>query len=198
MKKIMIMLAFLMVVSGTASAAQLLTNPGFEAGDLSGWTKSYGDITPTEANIREGNYAARCWWDGNLNQRVPIIPGTAYTLTASAYIPSGGVGSWGSYVGLDWLRADGTKIEGTGWSYAPQNDTRGVWHDYSSGAQIAPVNAYYGAATLGTWQSNATPANPTDFDNFALNGQPIPEPASMLLLGSGLVGLFGVTRKKRS
>ena len=198
MKKIMIMLAFLMIVSGTASAAQLLTNPGFEAGNTSGWTKGYGDIFAVDANPREGNFGARNFWDGSMSQEAVVAPGGSYTISGSAFIPSGGdAGGWGSYIALDWLNASHTKIS-SAWSAGPDADARDTWHDYASGNLTAPSNAAYAKVSFGLWQSGAEPANPTDFDNFALNGQPIPEPASMLLLGSGLVGLIGFARKKRS
>ncbi len=203
MKKVIMMLTCLMLVSGTSSAAQLLSNPGFETGDLTGWTPSYNgpNWVATMANQRSGYYSARNYWDGGLYQRISVTPGASYALSGSAYVPTGGgLSGWGSWIGVDWMTAGGVKIS-SAWSTDPATLTRGQWHDVASPSVTAPGIAAYADITFGTWTSGGvTPANPTDFDNFAFNGEgaPIPEPASMLLLGTGLVGLFGITRKKRS
>ncbi len=197
MKKIMIMLAFLMLVSGAASADQLLTNSGFEAGDLSGWTIGWGDIYGGAFNPSQGSNNARFFYDGGLSQKVQIVPGTTYSLTGDVFVPSGGSGTWTTWLTLEWLKADSSLIS-KAYDIVPSNSTRDLYNSFASGDKTAPSNAKYANVSMGVWQGGGTPPNPTDWDNFALNGQPIPEPASMLLLGSGLVGLFGVTRKKRS
>ncbi len=87
--------------SGSAAAANLVGNPGFETGSLSGWTCG-GGASATSGDKRTGSYAlagapagqdnARC------SQSVAVTPGSRYTLTAwvkgaYAYLGATGTGT---------------------------------------------------------------------------------------------------------
>ncbi|WP_410784894.1 chitinase [Kribbella sp. C-35] len=85
-----------------AQAANILTNPGFETGSLSGWNCSGGSVVSTP--VRSGGYAlngavtssdyAQC------SQTVLVQPNTAYTLSGwvrGSYVylgVAGGVSTW--------------------------------------------------------------------------------------------------------
>src|SRR3954463_3042959 len=76
----------LVVVGGaqTAQAANLLTNPGFESGSLSGWSCSGGSVvsSPTHSGGFALNGAVSGSDFAQCSQTVAVQPGTAYTLSA--------------------------------------------------------------------------------------------------------------------
>jgi hypothetical protein len=69
-----------------AVAANLLTNPGFEAGGLSGWSCSGGSGSVVTSPVRAGSGAlagaATASNNARCAQTVTVRPSTAYTLTA--------------------------------------------------------------------------------------------------------------------
>src|SRR4051812_33764780 len=76
--------AGVVAATGPASAANLLANPGFETGTLSGWSCSGSTVisSPVHSGTRAlaatpaGSDYARC------AQTVSVLPNTAYTLSA--------------------------------------------------------------------------------------------------------------------
>jgi chitinase len=77
--------ALLLIVTGAqaASAANILTNSGFEAGNLSGWTCSNGAVS---TSAHSGSYAlagnATASDTAQCTQSVTVVPNTTYTVSA--------------------------------------------------------------------------------------------------------------------
>ena len=61
---------------------------------------------------------------------------------------------------------------------------------------VAPAGTGKASYTVLLRDKGSNGSGSVYFDNSYADTQPIPEPASLLLLGSGLMGLFGVSRKK--
>ncbi|GLW91646.1 chitinase [Actinokineospora globicatena] len=119
--------------AGNAAAANLVANPGFEAGSLSGWTCSGGGSV-TGGDKRTGNYALTAAPAGSDNARcsqsVTVNPSSRYTLTA-----------WvkGSYV---YLGASGTGTT----DVSTWHPGGGAWTQlstsFSTGANTRSVTVY--------------------------------------------------------
>jgi chitinase len=142
-----------LVINGSAAAANLAANSGFEAGNLSGWTCSEG-TSVTTGTKRTGSYALQGTPAGQSNARcqqtVTVQPNTAYKL--SAWVQ-------GSYV---YLGVTGGVEKST-------------WTPGTSGFQQLTVDFNSGSATSVTIYVNGWYGQPTYYaDDFNLDGPGTP------------------------
>jgi len=197
---IVLIAAMLLTLPATAQA-NLLNNPGFEANSGAGtvpdwWSKEAGSWAGVEgwaAHTDSWGYATYPMSWGS--------PGTNYLLQDVSGIVGGA-----SYNYSIWTLRDGGDSTGTyymkvGWydntnallSEVSQNITLdpATWGQQNFSGLVAPGSAVQAKVGFGT--VTASLAGKWDDADFS----PIPEPASMLLLGSGLFGLL-VLNKNRS
>ncbi|MFA5164574.1 MAG: PEP-CTERM sorting domain-containing protein [Candidatus Omnitrophota bacterium] len=194
-----------LLVPGVASA-NLLVNGDFEIsvdGDYAyGWSADAPDGWNAENQVVvtdnpvSGTHNLHNYNDGGMKQEVAITGGQSYNLTGYALVPSGTVAnSWGSYIGVKFLRANGTLASKT--MVDMKALTRDQYNLGDTGVIVAPSDAVTARIMFGTYANDPYEVpGESDFDNFNFDVAAVPEPASLLLLGSGLVGLMGLGRKK--
>ncbi|MDD5723288.1 MAG: PEP-CTERM sorting domain-containing protein [Syntrophales bacterium] len=128
-----------------------------------------------------------------------ILPGTTGGYDLGTYSSSNGnPGMPGSVFGLKW-DTSGTLTEE---SITIVTDRAPMWGDFyakdgvDSGEKIYAYNTQFGSDTLASLGNGNAGGWALVPDTGTGSTPPVPEPGTMLLLGTGLIGLVGVHRKK--
>lgn len=182
----LVIIASAVISMPSIASANLLSDPGFETGN--GWS-NWGDsnyVTDIKAN---GAQSAHAWtWDnvdGKFEQTVDVTPGVSYK--ASGYLKSSGLDTGSAWIQFQWDGA-GTAIESAKLTAANTD-----WSYYETPWIVAPEGVTTAKVAYVLLAPGSQSSNDVYFDDASF--EPVPEPASILLLGSGLAGLFGLRRR---
>jgi hypothetical protein len=204
-KNVCTLILSVMFLTGSANSAYAisytLTNSFDNLNNLVPGPTSF--ITLDNGIYQEGSGSVKMTWNGDVNDRGYfdwVLPGTPdFTntkITFDAYPPP-----FISEISLELIDANGNIAQGWLWNVQP-----GMTNQFNTLTVV--TGAQSGASSYSVGNGDITQIARLRFDERSINGglsynywdsasvQPVPEPTTMVLLGTGLAGLIGSRRKK--
>ncbi len=180
-KHLSAMMVIMAAIAGPAAAdSNLVTNPGFETGDLTGWSGGGGFVDNFNEGTNSGSYAAYFGSVGSLDsisQTIATTPGEAYTFSFYFASDGGTPNEFQAYFG-------NTQV------FESLNDPAFGYTLESFTVAATDVNTTitFAGRNDPTWQA---------LDDVSVTANDVPEPATLAVLGSALLGLGTLRRRTR-
>jgi len=205
----------LVLVSSSNVYANLVTNPGFESGETgwaffsSGSAASHSIQTPGASGANYGQNVINVqsgttvpMYAGYYQAVADAVPGAVQPgsliylngLIKSSGVTSGARGQLQLEFYNDYMANSSTRIWGSDIVTTAVTANQD-WTSYQATGYVPSGAKMFQVLTLETG-SLVGAAGTFGYDDINVDYAPVPEPASLLLLGSGLVGMFGLRRKK--
>ena len=185
MKRLWFASLLLALVAVPAFGGQLLSNQGFETGSLSPWYNArnfcFGTCIPysvTNTTSNSGTYSVTVTGNLELRQDFTPTPGSSITNVSFWAIAFFGDGA------IDFFYTDGSDQE---FVYFASNS---AWTFVNATADVDTTKILSGFSVWG-----GSPNGVYYYDDLSVNSA-VPEPGSLALFGSGVVGLAGLVRRK--
>lgn len=202
--KIYVATVLMVLFAGTAQAIPTYCSPNLtNGGALSVSDMTYNGVNADDCyGIVAGNDSQAAINALNLNW------GTDWTLLAKDDNPGNALNGTGSFMGIDFTLSASAGTTGNWLLTSTGNvpaalDLVGVLKGSNKYALYLFDDVAFDGSDSGTWKmtfgnGNQT-ANLSHFSMYARQGNNVvPEPATALLMGAGLVGLLGISRRKRA